>query len=131
MMLGHSFYPKITLPTRLNNSSGATLIDNMFCKLSSYTVNTGAGIILDQLSDYYPYFVSMDNLSTKKTIAPKRVKQTINNSEAMENMLNYMESNDIYSKLNTNILEDPNRNYDILHDHIKKNERYIFSRLVC
>ena len=30
MMLGHSFYPKITLPTRVNNSSGATLIDNIF-----------------------------------------------------------------------------------------------------
>ena len=126
MMLGHSFYPKITLPMRLNNSSGATIIDNMFCKLSPYTVTTCAGIILDQLSDHYPYFVSMDNLSTKKTTAPKRVKQTINNSEAMKNMLNYMESNDIYSKLNTNILEDPNRNYDILHDYIKKNERYIF-----
>ena len=25
MVLGHSFYPKITIPTRLNNSSGATL----------------------------------------------------------------------------------------------------------
>ena len=106
MMLGHSFYPKITLPTRLNNSSGATLIDNIFCKLSPYTDNTCAGIILDQLSDHYPYFVSMDNLSTKKTTAPKRIKQTINNSEAMKNILNHMESNDIHSKLNTNILED-------------------------
>ena len=38
----------------------------------------------------------------------------------MKNMLNYMESNYIYSKLNTNILEDPNRNYDILYDYIKK-----------
>ena len=42
----------------------------------------------------------------------------------MKNMLNYMESNDIYSNLNTNILEDPYRNYGILHE---KNERYRFS----
>ena len=38
----------------------------------------------------------------------------------MKNMLNYMESYDIYSKFNTNILEDPNRNYDILHEYMKK-----------
>ena len=54
MMLGHSFYRKITLPTRVNNSSGATLIDDIFCKLSSHTVSTTSGIILDQLSDHYP-----------------------------------------------------------------------------
>ena len=30
MILAHSFYPKIILPTRVNNSSGATLIDNIF-----------------------------------------------------------------------------------------------------
>ena len=71
MMLGHSYYPKIALPTRLNNSSGATLIDNIFCKLSPYTVNTCAGIILDQLSDHYPYFVSLDNLSIKKNYTTK------------------------------------------------------------
>ena len=123
MVLGHSYYPKLTLPTRLNNSNGATLIDNIFCKLSPYTVNTCVGIILDQLSDHYPYFVSLDNLSIKKTTPPKR---TINNSEAMKNMLNYMESSDIYSKLDTNILEDPNRNYDILHEYMKKTKDTFF-----
>ena len=71
MMLGHSFYPKITLPTRVNNSSGATLIDNIFCKLSSHTISTTSGIILDQLSDHYPYFVSIDNPSTQKAKPPK------------------------------------------------------------
>ena len=44
----------------------------------------------------------------------------------MINMLNYMESNYIHSKLHTNILEDPNRNYDILHDYIKKKKDTFF-----
>ena len=48
-MLGHSFYSKITLPTRLNRTSGATLIDNIYCKLSCQTLTTSAGIILDEL----------------------------------------------------------------------------------
>ena len=48
-MLGHSFYPKISLPTRLNRSSGATLIDNIYCKLSFQTVKTTSGIIMNYL----------------------------------------------------------------------------------
>ena len=44
-MLAHSFFPKITFLTRVNNSSGATLIDNVFCKLSSRTLQTRAGIL--------------------------------------------------------------------------------------
>ena len=74
-MLGHSFYPKITLLTRLNRSSGATLIDNIYCKLSSQTVTSSAGIILDELSDHYPYFLRIDNLNTKLSKPPLRVKQ--------------------------------------------------------
>ena len=74
-MLGHSFYPKITLPTRLNRTSGATLIDNTYCKLSSQTLTTSAGIILDEISDHYPYFLGIDNLNIKQTKPPGRVKQ--------------------------------------------------------
>ena len=69
-VLGHSFYPKITLPTRLNNSSSATLIDNILCKLLSHTISTCSGIILDQLSDHFPYFVSLDNLVIRKIKPP-------------------------------------------------------------
>ena len=127
MMLAHSFYPKITLPTRVNNSSGATLIDNIFCKLSSHTISTTSGIILDQLSDHYPYFVSLDNLSAIKANAPKKMKQRLNSPQAMNNMLNYMKLNDISSKLKTDLLQDPNVNYDILHDHLKHTKDIFFS----
>ena len=126
MMLGHSFYPKITLPTRVNNSSGATLIDNIFCKLSSHTVSTTSGIILDQLSDHYPYFASLDNLSTKRAQSPKKVKKRINSPQAMDDMLNYLKINDITSKLKTDLLEDPNSNYDILHNYMKSTKDIFF-----
>ena len=33
LMVSHSFIPKITLPTRFSRNS-ATLIDNVFCKIS-------------------------------------------------------------------------------------------------
>ena len=65
-MHGHSFYPKISLPTWLNRSSGATLINNIYCKLSFQTVKTTYQIILDELSDHFPYFICLDNFTTKK-----------------------------------------------------------------
>ena len=37
----------------------------------------------------------------------------------MENMLNYMKTNDITCRLNNNLTEDPNKNYNILHEHMK------------
>ena len=119
MVLGHSFYPQITLPTRLNNSSGATLIDNVLCKLSSHSISTCSGIILDQLSDHFPYFVSLDNLLTRKMKPPKRVKRTMNCPKSMEDMLNYMKTNDVSGRLNNDLTEDPNTNYGILHEHMK------------
>ena len=76
-MLGH---------TRLNRSSGATLIDNIYCKLSSQTVTSSTGIILDELSDNYPYILRIDDLNTKLSKPPRRVKQNINDIRAMESL---------------------------------------------
>ena len=119
MMLGHSFFPKITLPTRLNRTSGATLIDNIYCKLSFQTVKTTSGIILDELSDHYPYFICLDNLSNKQTKPPRRVKQKINCTKAMEDMRKDMLNTNIVNKFNSDLLTDPNQNYNILHEHLK------------
>ena len=116
-MLSHSFFPKITFPTRVNNSSGATLIDNIFCKLSSLTLQTKAGIMLDEISDHFPYFISL-NVCLNTTKPPRLVKKRINS--------------DISKNMNTDLSSDPNLNYNILHDHItemkKKHLPYKFEK---
>ena len=43
IITSHSFYPQITLPTRLSDRSG-TLIDNFFCKLTSNVSDVSACI---------------------------------------------------------------------------------------
>ena len=43
----------------------------------------------------------------------------------MDDMLKYLEINDINSKLKTDLLEDSNLNYDTLHDCMKFT-KYIF-----
>ena len=118
-MLGHSFYPKITLPTQLNRTRGATLIDNIYCKLSSQTLTTSAGIILDELSDHYPYFLGKNNLNIKQTKTSRRIKQNVNDIRAMENLRDDMLDSNMTKKINRDLLADPNENYNILHRHMK------------
>ncbi len=50
MLTNHSFYPKITLPTRLSNKHG-TLIDNFLCKLTEATLDTTSGVLIKKFSD--------------------------------------------------------------------------------
>ena len=44
MLVASGFFPRITLPTRISNSS-ATLIDNFMCKLTNKSENSIAGIL--------------------------------------------------------------------------------------
>ena len=107
-MLGHSFYPKIALPTRLNRTSGATLIDSIYCKLSSQALTTSTGIIIDGISDHYPYFLGIDNLNIKQTKPPRRVNQKVNGTGAMENLKDDMLDSNITKNLIRDLLADPN-----------------------
>ena len=118
-MLTHSPSPKITFPTRVNNSSGATLIDNIFCKLSPNTLQIKAGILLDEISDHYPDFISFDvchNLNKP----PRHVKKRVNSAKAIQNMVTDMKDCDISKIMNKDLSSDPTLNYAIPHDHITK-----------
>ncbi len=47
-LTSHSFYPKITLPTRLSNNY-VTLIDNFLCKLTETMLDTTSGILIKKV----------------------------------------------------------------------------------
>ena len=57
-----SFFPKITLPTRFADTN-CTLIDNFICKLSHRISQATAGILISQIYDRLPYFISLDNVN--------------------------------------------------------------------
>ncbi len=65
MLTSNSFYPKITLPTRLTNNHG-TLIDNFFCKLTEHALDTFSGIPIRKFSNHQSYFTILNSLQTKK-----------------------------------------------------------------
>ena len=64
LLTSHSLFPQTTLPTRFSHTCG-TLIDNVFCKVCQTTKITTAGILLNKLSDYQPYFVLQDTAVAK------------------------------------------------------------------
>lgn len=105
--LGYSFYPKITMPTRLATHS-ASLIDNIFAKLSPNTIDTVAGIIVTNLSDHFPYFLSMRRSFSKHIKYPSHCKQRLNSTEAKKKLLADLISTDLVRYIDTDPLADPN-----------------------
>ncbi len=83
----NGFYPKITLPTRFSSRS-CSLIDQIYCKLSATTNTATAGIIISNISDHLPYFISIDKLLPKQ-INAKYIEIRTNNDHAI---LNYCEA---------------------------------------
>ena len=119
LMLGHSLFPKITLPTRTAENS-CSLIDNIFATLSPNYVSSQAGIIYSRISDHHPYFLSICP-SNKISVGMNKkghVKQRINSETAYNNLKQSLFENDISDAINTDPYCNPNINYDILHDHL-------------
>ena len=112
----NGFGPKITLPTRIGTQS-ATLIDNIFCKSSSCTIDSTSGIIFTEISDHLPYFVCLDNMGVKNPCAlPKYAKCRVNKEEAITAYLDELRNTPIYENLNHNLQTDPTEYYDKLID---------------
>ena len=61
LLTSHSFYPQITLPTRLSTMRG-TIFDNIFCKLSTTTCQSSASILVSGISDHFLCFISLPHV---------------------------------------------------------------------
>ena len=79
LMYSHCFFPSITKPTRVTQSS-STLIDNIFCNSFSNTSITLSGILYTDISDHFPVFHVDQNtcFKDKETVFKKRVYSETN-----------------------------------------------------
>ena len=114
---GHSFFPKITLPTRFSNMNG-TLIDNFLYKISHRLLKTSAGIILSRISDHLPYFVSLDYVNIKLKNVTKFIQVKQQNASNLNNFKAELSRTNLLTNFDLSIDADPNRNYDILEHTI-------------
>ncbi len=92
MLTSNSFYPKITVPTRLTNTHG-TLIDNFLCKLTKNTLDTTSSVLIKRFSDHQPYFISLNTLLTKDS-TPVYVKITKQDNQAIQIFYNEILTSD-------------------------------------
>lgn len=121
MLTNHSFYPKITLPTRLSNKHG-TLIDNFLCKLTQLTLDTTSGILIKKFSDHQPYFTVLNNMHHKNCV-PKYVTISKQDKDSIQQFHHEILTSFEREHLSNDINKDPNINYNILHNilqHAKK-----------
>ena len=116
-MVSNSYFPKITLPTRLSKSS-ATLIDNFYCKLSKSGLNTQSGIIYTNLSDHCPYFTCLDDGTNKEPSHPKYIHVRKNTEASRRSFKSALAQTDFHTLLNQDLRSNPDDNYDKFHERL-------------
>ena len=111
-ILSSGFFPAITLPTRASNNS--TLIDNVF--VNQQAEFNFSGILENEISDHQAVVVNT------KLILPHTKTRYItiysNSEEAKNNFKNDIISKNIFDRLNKNLTNNPNENYNILEEEI-------------
>ena len=97
VLRSNSFVPKITIPTRFSERR-ATLIDNIFCKLSNNYSQARTGVFTNRISDHQPYFISLDYLTLKKH-APKIVHFVNYDKQSIQKFKNCLIAHDLMNEL--------------------------------
>lgn len=108
------FLPKITLPTRITESSH-TLIDNYFCRLKND--QTTSGILTNKISDHLAYFITLPIKCNHKYLKEKvRVRKiTAHGLTAIgDEIINTMTALDLNPQAN------PDKNYEILTNKLQQ-----------
>ena len=95
-MLAHSFYPKITLPTRICDTS-STLIDQIYTN----TINTQdiSGIFTSHISDHQAIFTST-NTGLLKYGEKQYIHIETKDDASLNKFINELKNLDIVGKLN-------------------------------
>ena len=114
----NSFYPKLILPTRFSSKS-CTLIDQIFCKTTNATRSASANMIISDISDHLPYYISIKKLKSNQSNM-KYIKVRQNSIKAMQGFCDALDKANIINAFNSDLTLDPNVNYNILENMLTK-----------
>ena len=110
-----SLIPSINLPTRLSRRN-ATLIDNIFSKLSPNIIQNSC-IIVNDISDHFMPVLCLQNKIPRK-IKPKHITVQTSDPNAINNFVSSVSNINFSSIIDTEIAADPNNNYEIFKNTI-------------
>ena len=121
-----SFFPQITLPTRIQNES-YTLIDNIFTNDIEKSIKSKSGILINDISDHKIIFTFQENLSyiekTEKYIYTEKYDEI-----SMQQFIIKLNNLNIYEHLNQNIDSSPQANYEIFSKFVKRAKTCIYQK---
>ena len=110
MMCTNSFSPKITLPTRYGTHS-CSLIAQMFCKVShKHEIDISSSIIIRRISDHFPCSINFRTPGEGRKQQKFIYTRTIYDF-AIHDFREELSRLEIPSRLNANLLSDPNIDY--------------------
>ena len=116
-MLAHGFFPKITLPTRIcDTSSTLTCIDQIYTNILNN--RDKSGIFTTHISDHQAIFtdtnVGLMGFSEKKFITVE-TKDDV----SLNKFIDELKTGDIVAKMDHDVNADPNSNYKILAEQLQ------------
>ena len=108
-MLSSGFYPKITLPTRICNTS-STIIDNIFS--NEICSNDASGIFVNHISDHQAIF-TITSTKLKNGMEQQYVSIETKDDVSLNNFITEVRNMNISEILNGNINANPTENYEL------------------
>ena len=115
LLISRSFYPQITLPTRLSTMRGS-LIDNIFCKLS--TCKSSASILASGMSNHFPCFISLPNV--KPSITRNTIYSADYSPTALAKFKEEINKAYLSDLVQPDLMSDPNISYNNLDQVLSK-----------
>ena len=108
-LISAGFYPKITLPTCITDSSN-TLINNILANVIDDSHISG--IMINKISDHQPIFTCNNKLFVDMT-QEQYIEIETKNENSQKRFIEHLKNINIMNKLNMNINCDINDNYEI------------------
>ena len=110
LFLSNGFMPKISLPTRFSKKK-ATIIDQIFCRISDFTTDSHSGIYVTETSDHLPILTCLYSMNMKQSKSQKYITCQINDAKSQANFWNVIDSTDTFSQLVNGPVTEPYLNY--------------------
>ena len=108
-MLSAGFYPKITLPTRITDTSN-TLIDNILVNVIDD--RHISGIMINKISDNQPIFTCNNKLFEQVDMT-QYIEIETKSENSQKRFIEHLNNINIMNKLNMDINSDINDNYEV------------------
>jgi len=115
-IFSNGYFPAITLPTRL--STCCTLIDNYYCKVTTESLNSTSGIIISNLSDHLPYFITF-NVNMVNNVRSKYINKRFETPLGIAKIRNELSSLNLCQEIDNNQSGNPYESYGILLNAVK------------